>query len=172
MRKRELSSKSLIRVEGSLFTTMDTKTICEVVAWIKAHEDLLNFFQDDINTGGSPSEVFFEFCANRTSVYPYPKKCQEKVPNGCRFHSQTIFSEKVVGYLEAEKKRIDAAYKEQEAALLKTMKENLKDKELAVSDGEETSSIPAVQSQYNSSVATPKPLRASALLKRRSLRSG
>jgi hypothetical protein len=55
-----------------------------------------------------------------------------------------------VGYLEAEKKRIDAAYKE-----------------LAVSDGEEsddeeTSSIPAVQSQYNSS----------ALLKRRSLRSG
>lgn len=85
MRKRELSSKSLIRVEGSLFTTMDTKTICEVVAWIKAHEDLLNFFQDDINTGGSPSEVVFEFCANRTSVYPYPKKCQEKVPNGCRF---------------------------------------------------------------------------------------
>lgn len=77
-----------------------------------------------------------------------------------------------MGYLEAEKKRIDAAYKEQEAALLKTMKENLKDKELAVSDGEETSSIPAVQSQYNSSVATPKPLRASALLKRRSLRSG
>lgn len=65
-----------------------------------------------------------------------------------------------MGYLEAEKKRIDAAYKE-----------------LAVSDGEEsddeeTSSIPAVQSQYNSSVATPKPLRASALLKRRSLRSG
>ena len=142
---------------------MDSKTICEIVAWIKAHEDVHEACMEDIDPSLPPAAIFFQFCASYNSICPYPKNPQKTVLDGCqflymigqskgsccgapkadesnhcRFHSQVVFSEKVLRYLKNEYQHINLNFEEMGESFIKDIQKDRKDKELQISDGEDS----------------------------------